>query len=110
METLDWESSVLSTRRLLHPLEAYVSCRLIPLDKNPCIRPIRDVLRRIVDKCIVCVLQEVIQLSAGPLQTVTGLQCGAKKAIHSIRCMFKDDRTDAVILVDAKNAFNLLNC
>ena len=26
-----------------------------------------------------------------------------------MRCTFEDDRTDAVILVDARNAFNLLN-
>ena len=35
-------------------LEAYVSCRLIPLDKNPGVRPIGvgEVLCRIVGKCI----------------------------------------------------------
>ena len=46
------------TRNLLkksyHPslLEAFTSCKLIPLDKNPGIRPIgvREVLRRIVGK------------------------------------------------------------
>ena len=40
----------------------------------------------------------------------TGLQSGAEAAIYSIRCMFEDDRTDAVILVDTTNGFNLLNC
>ena len=54
-------------------------------------------------------MKEDIQLAAGPLQTATGLQSGAEAAIHSMRCMFEDDRTDAVILVDARNAFNLLN-
>ena len=89
-------------------LEAYVSCRLIPLDKNPGVRPIGvgEVLRRIVGKCIGWVLKEDIQLVAGPLQTTTGLQSGAEAAIHSMRCMFEDDQTDAVILVDARNAFN----
>ena len=55
-------------------------------------------------------LKEDIQLVAGPLQTATGLQSGAKAAIHSMRCIFEDDRTDAVILVDASNASNSLNC
>ena len=54
--------------------------------------------------------KENIQLAAGPLQTTTGLQSGAEAAIHSMRCMFEDDRADAVILVDARNAFNSLNC
>ena len=89
-------------------LEAYVSCRLIPLDKNPGVRPIGvgEVLSRIVGKCIGWVLKEDIQPAAGPLQTATGLQTGAEAAIHSMRCMFEDDQTDAVILVDARNAFN----
>ena len=92
-------------------LEAYVSCRLIPLDKNPGVRPIGvgEVLRRIVGKCIGWVLKEDIQLAAGPLQTATVLQSGAKAAIHSIRCMFENDRTDDVIFVDARNAFSSLN-
>ena len=93
-------------------MEAYVSFRLIPLDKNPDVRPtgVGEVLRRIVGKYIGWVLKEGIQLAAGPLQMVTGLQSGAEAAIHSMRCMFEGDRTDAVILVDARNAFNSLNC
>ena len=91
--------------------EAYVSCRLIPQDKNPRVRLIvgGKVLCRIVNKCIGWVLKEDIHLAAGPLQTATGLQSGAEAAIHSTWCMFEDDRTDAVILVDARNAFNSLN-
>ena len=65
---------------------------------------------RIVDKCIGWMLKEDIQLAAGPLQTATGLQSGVEAAIHSKQCMFEDDWTDAVILVDARNAFNSLNC
>ena len=93
-------------------LEAYVSCPLIPLDKNPGVRPIGvgEVLRKIVGNCIRWVLKEDIQLAAGPLQTTTGLQSGAEAAIHSMRCMFEDDRTDAVILDDARSAFNSPNC
>ena len=95
----------------LDPLEAYVSCLLIPLDKNPGVRPIGvgEILRRIVGKCIGWVLKEDIQLAAGPLQTATGLQSGAEAAIHSMRCMFEDDQTDAMILDDARNAFNSVN-
>ena len=93
-------------------MEAYVSCRLIPLDKNPGVKPIGvgEVLCRIAGECIGWVLKEDIQLAAGPLQTATGLQPGAEAAIHSMQCMFENYRTDAEILIDARNAFNSLNC
>ena len=93
-------------------MEAYVSCPLIPLDKNPGVRPIGvgEVLRKIVGNFIRWVLKEDIQLAAGPLQTTTGLQSGAEAAIHSMRCMFEDDRTDAVTLDVARSAFSSLNC
>ena len=54
-------------------------------------------------------LKEDIQPAVGPLQTTTGLQSVAEAAIHCMRCMFEDDRTDAMILVDSINAFNSLN-
>ena len=36
----------------LHSAEALVACRLIPLNKNPCVRPIGvgEVIRRIIGK------------------------------------------------------------
>ena len=92
-------------------LEAYVACRLIPLDKSPGVRPIGvgEVLRRIVGKCVGWVVKDDVQQAAGPLQTATGLQSGAEAAIHSMREMFESEETDAVILIDASNAFNSLN-
>ena len=66
-------------------------------------------MRRIFGKCIGWVLKDDVQLAAGPFQTATELQSGAEAAIHSMRCMFEDNRADAVILVDARNAFNSLN-
>ena len=60
-------------------LEAFVACRLIPLNKNPGVRPIGvgEVLRRLVGKCVGWVLKKDIQEAAGPLQVATGLQSGA---------------------------------
>ena len=51
-------------------LEAYTACRLIPLDKNPGVRPIGvgEVLRRIVGKAILSVIKPEIMSSAGNLQ------------------------------------------
>ena len=97
-------------------LEAYFTGRLLALDKAPGdtelqVRPIAvgEVLRRIVGKTIAWSLKSVIQESAGPLQVSTGLKGGAEAAIHSMKEIFDLEATDAVILVDAANAFNRLN-
>ena len=92
-------------------LEAFTSCRLIPLDKCPGVRPIGvgEVLRRIIGKAIGWVLKDDITESAGPLQASGGLKGGAEAAIHSMRTIFNNTNTEAVILVDASNAFNALN-
>ena len=81
------------------------------MNKNPGVRPIGvgEVLRRIMGKAIYWILKDDIQESAGPLETATGLKAGAEAAIHSMRPIFEDSSTEAVILVDAKNAFNSIN-
>ena len=55
---------------LANVLEAYLSFRLIPLDKNPGLQPIdiEEVLRRIVGKLIVSTLRDDIIASVGSLQ------------------------------------------
>ena len=92
-------------------IDSFVACRLIPLNKNPGVRPIGvgEVLRRIVGKTIAWVQKKDIQEAAGPLQTATGLQGGAEAAIHAMKTIFEYEDTEAVILVDASNAFNSLN-
>ena len=52
----------------LHSAEALVACRLIPLNKNPCVRPIGvgEVIRRIIGKqYIEWVVKKDIQEAAG---------------------------------------------
>ena len=97
-------------------LESYTACRLIPLNKSPGeeeiqIRPIGvgEVMRRIIGKTIAWCLGEDIQEAAGPLQVSSGLKGGAEAAIHAMKRIFDEDGTDAIILVDAANAFNCLN-
>ena len=68
-----------------------------------------EVLRRIMEKAINWILKDDRQESAGPLQTATGLKAGSEAAIHSMRLIFEDSSTEAVILVDANNAFNSIN-
>ena len=97
-------------------LEAYTANRLIPLDKAPGeeelqVRPIGvgEVFRRIVGKTISWALNEDIQEAGGPLQVATGLKAGGEAAIHAMKDIFDAESSDAIILVDAENAFNKLN-
>ena len=66
-------------------------------------------MRRVIGKTISWSLGQDIQESAGPLQVATGLKGGSEAAIHSMRDIFNGEASDAVILVDAENAFNKLN-
>ena len=85
------EEIAVFTRNLLkiayHPslLERYTSCRLIPLDKNPGIRPVGvgEVLRRIVGKTIAGFLKEEIKEAAGLHQVFAGHSAGSEAAIHA---------------------------
>ena len=92
-------------------LEAYTSCRLIPLDTNPGGRPkgIGEIMRRIIGKTIAWVLKDDIQESDSPLQVSTGTKGRAEAAIHAMKQLFEDDCNDVVILVDANNAFISMN-
>ena len=70
---------------------------------------VREVPNRIIGKAIAWSLRTEIQEAAGPLQVSSGLKGGSEAAIHAMRDIFENDATDAVILVDASNAFNRLN-
>lgn len=92
-------------------MEAFLSCTLIPLDKNPGIRPIGigEVLRRIVGKTVTAFLKNEIQQAAGNLQLCVGQMGGCEAAVHAMADIFDDEETEAVLLVDASNAFNSIN-
>ena len=92
-------------------LSAYVACRLIPLNKDPGVRPIGigEVARRIIAKAILKVVGEDVKLAAGPLQTCAGHQAGCEAAIHAMKEIESMVETEAMLLVDATNAFNTLN-
>ena len=94
-----------------HHLGALTACRLIPLDKKPGCRPIGigEVIRRILSKCIMAVVKDDVRKAAGNLQVCAGQQAGGEAAIHAMREIFSDDQCEAVLLVDAKNAFNTMN-
>ena len=92
-------------------LEAFNACRLIPLDKNPGVRPIGvgEVFRRIVGKILIrCVSYDLIQLGLDK-QLCLGQKGGIEYAIHSLRSAYEDKNNEAMLLIDADNAFNSLN-
>jgi len=88
---------------------AFVVCRLIPLDKKPG-KPqfgIGDVPRT---KAILYINGNDIQLAAGALQTCAGQNAGAEAAVQcAMKNLFEKEDTEAVLLVDADNAFNRIN-
>ncbi len=92
-------------------IDALLNNRLIPLDKNPGVRPVGvgEVLRRIIGKSILAILGKDVSKIAGARQLCAGQPGGCEAAIHALRQVFADVGTDAVLLVDADNAFNRLN-
>jgi len=92
-------------------LSAFVSCRLIALDKCPGVRPIGvgETVRRIIAKAVLSVLKEDIWEAAGSSQLCAGQLSGREAAVHSVQTLFGSPDTEAVLLVDATNAFNSLN-
>ena len=96
----------------LPSLEAYVACRLIPLDKKkPGVRPIGigEVMRRILGKAILRLTNQDIKEAAGSLQLCAGQENGIEAAIHAMHDVFQDEETEGILLADASNAFNRLN-
>lgn len=92
-------------------IHAFVACRLIPLDKCPGVRPIGigEVPRRIAAKAILSIVSPDVEEAAGPLQVCAGQEGGCEAAVHAMRRIFEDSNTEAVLLVDATNAFNSVN-
>ena len=92
-------------------IEALMACRLIPLDKNPGLRPIGigETLRRILGKAVMNVLKLDVKSSVGNLQLCAGHTGGCEVGVHAVVDMFNSEDTEGVIQVDASNAFNSIN-
>ena len=88
-----------------------LACRLIPLNKNPGVRPIGvcETVRRIIAKAILSITRLDILEACGPLQLCVGHCAGVEAAIHTIRSSFNDESVQGVLLIDASNVFNSLN-
>ena len=92
-------------------LSAFLSCQLIALDKCPGVRPIGigETCRRVIAKAVLWFFRDDIIDSVGPIQTCAGQQDGCEASVHAMRAAFQSDDIDALLLVDASNAFNSLN-
>ena len=92
-------------------ISALVACRLIAVDKCPGVGPIgvRETVRRVIGKAIATAISNDIQEAAGPLQVCAGHLSGCEAAVHAMHQVYQSSSTEAVILVDACNAFNSLN-
>ena len=92
-------------------LEAFLACKLIPLDKNPGVRPIgtAEVMRRILSRAVMITFKRNFQESAGDLQLCASKRVGCETAVHAFSSMFSENDSDAILLVDADNAFNRIS-
>ena len=93
-------------------IEGLMACRLITLDKGDgSVRPIGvgEVFRRIIAKCVIQITKPDRLDATGSLEVSAGQKSGSEAAVHAINSMFSADQTDAVLLIDATNAFNTLN-
>ena len=61
-------------------------------------------------KAVLFILLDDIQEAAGAHQLCAGQLSGVEAAVHAVRNVFDDGNTEAVLLVNASNAFNSLNC
>ena len=90
-----------TTEDLSSSLEVLLACRLLPLDKNPGLRPIGigEVLRRIASKVVVSHIREDIISAAGSLQVCAGQEAGCESLLHAMHKIYEDRSSEAVLLV-----------
>ena len=55
------------------------------------------------------IAKEDVKDAAGSLQLCAGQEAGSEAPIHAIYDVYQQDGTEAVLLVDADNAFNSIN-
>ena len=92
-------------------LSAFVACCLIALDKCPGIQPIGigEVAWHIIARATANTITEDIQAAADPIQVCAGQLSGYEAPVHAMHRVFESPEIEAMVLVDAANAFNLLN-
>ena len=83
------------------------SSHLIPLGTgNSEVRSLVGEVIRIIGKWVT--KQDILE-SSGLLQVCTEHISGSEAAVHAMNSLFQHEKADAVLLVDASNAFNTIN-
>ena len=93
-------------------IETILANRLIPLDKEEgTVWPtgVREVIRRVMAMCVIQVTKRYVIDASSSLHACAGYKSGSEAAMHAMRSIFEAYEADAVLLVDASNAFNALN-
>ena len=92
-------------------LRAFLAGRLIPLDKQPGVRPIAigEVFRRVVGKVIMAVIERDVAAVTVPRQLCVGVPSACEVAVQALTGLYERDEDTAILLVDASNALNALN-
>ena len=90
---------------------AFMSNRLIALDKCPGVRPVGvgEVWRRLFAKCVIKVAGGQAKDACGTSQLCAGLEAGIEGAVHAVKALWDVHQHDddwGFLLVDARNAFN----
>ena len=70
---------------------------------------IGECFRRFIGKTVTKKYRVTLEAKAGPLQLAAGRLAGAEAAVHATNHLLENENTDGILLVDAENAFNLLN-
>ena len=71
--------------------------------------PICETARRIIVKAVLTIVGEHILDAARCSQLCAGQPSGTEAAVHAVRLAFREDDAEAILMVDASNAFNALN-
>ena len=66
-------------------------------------------IRKIVAKCAVQIAKPEIIQATGSMQVCAGQKSGSQAAIQAMSEKFHGEDTDAVLLIDASNAFSSMN-
>ena len=90
---------------------ALMIVRLIVLDKQPGIRPVRvgETWRRLLDKCLLRVAGTDAKAACGTTQIAGGAEAGIEGDIHAMRILWEENAQEEYwrfSLIDARNAFN----
>ena len=93
---------------------AFMSGRLIALDKQPGVRPVGvgETWRRLFAKIVLKVTGPEATMTCQGDQLCAGLKAGIDGVIHGVQALWDENSTTenwGFLLVDAKNAFNEIN-